>query len=142
MKKSILIGFFSLLLIACSSNNQRPNKQSFRNDRKEIVTDTSSVYVYYFHGKQRCKTCITVGDLTAETINEFYADNLNVRFIDIDTSEKKYETLIEKYEVAWNALIIAKGDNYTDITEKAFSNAFNNPESLINLIKSEVYRAL
>ena len=45
---------------------------------------------------------------------------------------------MEKYEVSWNALIIAKGDKYINLTEQAFANAINSPEVLAKLIKDEV----
>jgi len=39
-------------------------------------------------------------------------------------------------------LIIAKGDDFVDITEQAFATAVSNPESLTNLIKNEVNKRL
>lgn len=142
MKKSILIGFFALLLVACGGSTQKNNKQATGTETKEQVVDASTINVYYFHGKQRCKTCIAVGDVTEKTIKELYADNPHVKFIEIKTDEKQNASLVEKYEVTWNALIIAKGDNSVDLTDKAFANALNSPENLTNLIKTEVDKRL
>ena len=66
MKKSILIGLFAILLVACGGNAQKNNGQATETQAKEQVADASVVNVYYFHGKQRCKTCIAVGDVTKE----------------------------------------------------------------------------
>lgn len=142
MKKSILIGLFAILLVACGGNAQKNNGQATETQAKEQVADASVVNVYYFHGKQRCKTCIAVGDVTGKTIKELYADNPHVKFIEVKTDEKQNASLVEKYEVTWNALIIAKGDNSIDITDKAFANALNTPENLTDLIKTEVNKRL
>ncbi|NDV94775.1 hypothetical protein D0T84_07560 [Dysgonomonas sp. 521] len=142
MKKSILIGLFAVLLVACGGKTQKNNAQATRTEAKEQVADASTVNVYYFHGKQRCKTCIAVGNVTEKTIKELYADNPHVEFIEVKTDEEKNASLVEKYEVTWNALIIAKGDNSIDITDKAFATAINTPESLTDLIKAEVNKRL
>lgn len=142
MKKIILICLVGITLIAC---NQSGKKQS---DTKETPNagatkiDASIVNVYYFHGKQRCKTCVAVGDIAKETVEKNYADNNKVQFIEVSTSEKANEALAEKYEVTWNALIITKGENSIDITDQAFATAVNNPQSLENLITEEVNKQL
>jgi len=106
------------------------------------TADPDVVYVYNFHGKQRCLTCVTVGEVAKKTIETEYAGNAKVRFVELDSSEKANEALAKKYEVAWNALIIAKGDNSIEITKQAFATAVNNPQTLENLIKEEVEKRL
>jgi len=139
MNKSILILFLVLFLAACG--NKTTNRQAENQTQGELTvaaTDASVTNVYYFHGKQRCKTCVAVGNVARKTIEETYAGNNKVRFIEIDTSDKQYESLVNKYEVSWNALIIAKGDDFIDITERAFANAVGTPAVLSDLIKKEV----
>ncbi|NDV59366.1 nitrophenyl compound nitroreductase subunit ArsF family protein [Bacteroides sp. 519] len=142
MKKGILFGLV-LLLTACGGNTQKNNQESSGSqETKTQLVDASTVNIYYFHGKKRCKTCIAVGDVTEKTIKELYADNPHVKFIEVKTDEKQNASLVEKYEVTWNALIIAKGDNHVEITKEAFANALNNPEKLTGLIKTEVDKRL
>lgn len=138
MSKNIFIAFITLFLVSCG--NKAGVQQAEKQAEEQIVSagDSLTVTIYYFHGKQRCKTCIAVGELTEETIKETYAGNAKVRFIEIDTSEKQYKSLVNKYEVSWNALIIVKGENFVDITEQAFANAISNPAALSALIKKEV----
>lgn len=142
MKKSILFGLLVVLLTACGGNTQKNNGQATGTEAKEQVADASTVNVYYFHGKQRCKTCIAVGDVTEKAIKELYADNSHVKFIEVKTDEEQNASLVEKYEVTWNALIVAKGDNHIEITKEAFANALNSPEKLTDLIKTEVDKRL
>jgi hypothetical protein len=109
------------------------------------AADPDVVSVYYFHGKQRCMTCTAVGDVSQKFVETAYAGNSKVRFVDIDGSEKANEELVKKYEVAGNALIIAKGccnKSHTDITMQAFATAVNNPQTLETLIKDEINKRL
>jgi hypothetical protein len=136
MKKLSLILMLALAFVACKQN---------AGTNETTIVDTSDptiVNVFYFHGKARCKTCIEVGNVAREFIKNAYADNDNVRFFDINTSEKGNEALIEKYEVTWNALIIAKGEDFIEITKQAFATAVSEPYKLENLIQDEVSKRL
>ncbi len=133
MKKAALFLMLIATLAGCKQNNKKAENSS-----AQTTVDTTLVNVYYFHGKQRCKTCIAVGDVAKQTIETNFAYNDNVRFTEINTSEKEFEALVEKYEITWNALIIAKGENFIEITDQAFATALKNPQSLENLIKEEV----
>jgi len=134
MKRVTLFLILIAILTGCG--------QSGKKTENAASIDETAVNVFYFHGKQRCKTCIAVGDVAKQTVEMAFTDNDKVIFTEINTSEKKYETLCEKYEVSWNALIIAFGDNYIDITDQAFATAVGNPQALENLIKNEVNNRL
>ena len=139
MNKSILMVLIAVFFMACGNKTENKQTEGEQAQEQRVTTvDASIVNVYYFYGKQRCKTCIAVGNLAKKAIEETYAGNNNIKFIEVDTSDKQFEDLVNKYEVSWNALIIAKGDNSVDITEQAFANAVNNPAVLSDLIKKEV----
>ncbi|MDL2251573.1 nitrophenyl compound nitroreductase subunit ArsF family protein [Odoribacter sp. OttesenSCG-928-J03] len=143
MIKSILLGLVALLFVACGGNTPKNNQLSSGSaETKTQSMDTSTVNVYYFHGKQRCKTCMAVGEVTEKSIKELYAGNSQVKFTEVKTDEIQNTSLVEKYEVTWNALIIAKGDDHIEITQEAFANALNNSEKLTDLIKTEVDKRL
>lgn len=143
MKQILLLA--AITLIALTSCGSRGNKKTSENTQVETtaqVSNPSTVYVYYFHGKQRCKTCIAVGNVSEKAVKDIYADNPNVRFIEVQTDDEANAALVEKYEVTWNALIIAKGDENIEITKQAFASAINNPDTLTDLIKTEVDKRL
>ena len=142
MKKATLILMLIVILSGCKQNAQKAKNNETATSEQIAVSDTSMVNVYYFHGKQRCKTCIAVGNIAKETVEKEYADNDKVQFIEIDISDKANETLAEKYEISWNALIIAKGEDFVDITEQAFATAIDNPQSLQNLMKEEINKRI
>jgi phosphoheptose isomerase len=130
------------MLFATLAGCKQNNKSTENNNTAQTTADTTTVVVYYFHGKQRCKTCIAVGDVAKQTVEKSFADNNKVIFTEINTSEKDNEALVEKYEVTWNALIIAKGENTIEITDQAFATAIGNQQALENLIKEEVNKRL
>lgn len=140
MKKNLLlITMLALFAFSCSNQAQTSKKEAEKTTTVASNTEDASITkVYYFHGKQRCRTCIAVQNLVEKTIAETYADNDKVQFVEINTSNKEFADLVEKYEVSWNALIIAKGDKSIDLTEQAFALAQTAPEELIDLIKQEV----
>ena len=131
----------TLLFMAGLAGCRQNNKQA-EISIEEITADSTVVNVLYFRVKQHCETCDAVAGITRKTIETVYADNDKVRYIEIENSVKTNEALIEKYEVTWNALIIVKGDNAVDITQRAFLNAVNKPQILENLIKEEISKRL
>jgi len=141
MKKVTLFLMIIALFAACNQNKTKVENNETSNV-ETVITDPNVVYVYYFHGKQRCKTCVAVGDVARETVENTYADNDKVIFTVINTTDKEFESLCEKYEVTWNALIIAKGEDFVEITDQAFATAVGNPQSLENLIKEKVEKQL
>lgn len=141
-KNLLSIALIAIFVMSCTNKKQTDNSERASTALEINAVDTSVTNVYYFHGKQRCKTCIAVGNLAKETIEELYANNHNVKFIEVDTSDKQFSNLVDKYEVSWNALIIAKGDKHIDITEQAFANAVNTPEVLVKLLTEEVNKNL
>lgn len=142
MNKSILILLLAVLFIACG--NKTENKQTESQEQEQTVTtaDASVVNVYYFHGKQRCKTCIAIENVTKNMVVENYKDNPKVKYIEVNIDEAINKDLVEKYEIAFSSLLITKGENSTDLTEQAFTNAVNSPNVLTNLIKEEVNKRI
>lgn len=143
MKNSLLITLTLLFVAACGSGtaNKDANTQEIVKSSSPDavnVADSNTVYVYYFHGKHRCKTCIAVEKVVKETIDSNYMEKPNVKLMVVLTDEPANKALVEKYEISWNSLIIARGDNSANITEEAFANAIKKPEALAELIKQEV----
>ena len=143
MKQILLLAAITLIaLTSCGSRKNKKTSENTKVETTEQVSNPSTVYVYYFHGKQRCKTCIAVGNVSEKAVKDMYADNPNVKFVEVQTDDDANAALVEKYEVTWNALIIAKGDENIEITKQAFASAINNPDTLTDLIKTEVDKRL
>ena len=92
--------------------------------------------VLYFHGKQRCATCVAIERETKAVIDGQFADAaadgaLEMRIIDITQPEN--EAIAEKYEITWSSLVVVKyrdgKEQAENLTKFAFANARNNPET-------------
>ena len=128
---TIALLFMSIVLSACSQN-ERPQSVS--------TAESDGIEVLYFHGKQRCATCIAIEKQTKQAVEELSDNRLTMRTIDI--SKKENESIVEKYEVAWSSLIVVKGDNVLNLTDLGFSLARNNPDGFRERLKSEIKQLL
>lgn len=143
MNKSILILFLAVFFAACGNKTTSQQVESQTQEKETVTTaDASVVNVYYFHGKQRCRSCIAIENVTKNAIAENYKDNPKVKYTEINIDEATNKDLVEKYEIAFSSLLIVKGENSTVLTEQAFANALNSPDVLINLIKEEVNKCI
>lgn len=133
MNKIILL---ALTLVIFSSCNQRAGG----NHSSEALT--AEVVVYYFHGPQRCKSCLAIEEAARKAIAENFNNPEKVQFVEVNLDDKNFEEQIEKYEVAWSSLIIEKGVLYTNMTEKGFAMALSDPEGLQQAITTEINRYL
>ncbi len=138
MKNAILALLVLVSMTACQSSGSNKSESTASKAAVEAAIDPSITQVYYIHGKQRCKTCVAVGEVSKKTVETLYGGNEKVRFIEINTSEAGNEGLIEKLGVTFNALVVAKGEQSTNLTEQAFASALNNPESLEAKLKETI----
>lgn len=128
---SFIIGLvlsFNCLLSACGEGNSQKNEQA-----QTTVSDTARapIEILYFYGKQRCVTCRAIEqvvvELTQNELREAIASG-QVHFRAIDWTQET--VLAERYEVAWSSLIIDCNGEITNLTEKAFSYARQQPDKL------------
>lgn len=108
-----------------------------RSESKQISTDAKEhrVEVIYFHGKQRCLTCMAIEKLAREVVETQFASALangELVFKVVDISTKEGERIADKYEVTWSSIFINKVDGkrekVNNLTDFAFSNARSNPD--------------
>lgn len=97
---------------------------------------STTVKAYYFHATQRCVTCLAVEDVTKKALKEMYGDK--VAFESINNDKKANKSMMEKFQVSGQALIIVNGDKITDLTNEAFLNARTNPAKLKAKIKEAI----
>lgn len=100
-----------------------------------VMPKKDCVEVLYFHGAQRCPTCVAIEKLTKEVVETTFAEqakNGDVVFKNIDIAQKENEALADRYEVTWSSLFVngwvAGAETATNLTEFAFANARTNPE--------------
>ena len=128
---AIALLFMSIVFSACSQNDSPKTVPTAESDGIEVL---------YFHGKQRCATCIAIERQTKQAVEELSDNRLTMRTIDI--SKKENESIVEKYEVAWSSLIVVKDGNVLNLTDLGFSLARNNPDGFREKFKSEIKQLL
>ena len=138
MKKTALVLMAALFLLSCSNKKQEQTQV-----KDEIQQD--GIEVLYFHGKQRCKSCVSIELRTKEMLDTYFAQEMKdgkIVFKAIDISLKENESIADKYEIAWSSLLLIKHQNgdetVKNLTDFGFSYAYKNPETFIEGLKEEM----
>jgi hypothetical protein len=125
MKKEVIIGLglgISLVLLgylAVISFNPSNSSTALADQTAKQPAD--KIQVYLFHATQRCVTCIAIGRLAGETVDEYFQPEISngtIEFkeINIDLPENKY--LAQKFQASGSALYInAIKDGQDNISE-------------------------
>lgn len=142
MKKLIFVGLVTFLMVGCGQKSNQSSQVQIEQQKSVDVAGESKVMVYYFHGKQRCKTCLTVQKVAQETIATKFGDNPEVKFVEVDISDKANQALADKYEISWSSLVLATTNSHVDLTDQAFSMALSNPQALSDFLTEETVRML
>jgi thiol-disulfide isomerase/thioredoxin len=132
------IASMAMIMMSCGGSTEKKSTET----TKVEVAETAKVMVYYFHSKQRCKTCLAIQDVAAQTIAENFANNADVKFVELDYTESANEAIADKFEVAGSSLIVVSGDTQKNLTSEAFANALRGPEILKEIIITEVNKHL
>ena len=126
-------------MFACGDSNAKRNKAA------EVQSQKDRVEVLYFHGKQRCATCMAIEKNAKEAVEAQFADELKngtVVFRSIDISKAENEKIAEKYEVTWSSLFVCKWkdgkETHENLTEYAFANARTAPDTFKNGVIEKV----
>ena len=148
MNKLILALAICIGLAACGNNNAKKN-DTVKVEQTQSQKVNDHVEILYFHGKQRCATCMAIEKNAKEAIEAQFAEEMkngSVVFKAIDISQPENEKIAEKYEVTWSSLFISKWKDGKEIsenlTEYAFANARKNPEVFKSEITTKVRTAL
>lgn len=107
------------------------------------ITKADKVEVFLFHATQRCTTCIAIGRLAGETVNEYFQSELKdgkieFREVNIDLTENK--TLAEKFQASGSSLFLnAISDGKDNIAEDVnVWRLTQNPTRFKNYLKGKI----
>jgi hypothetical protein len=122
MKNVLLILTLCVGMVACSGGKTKSVAEN-QQTKKDIVE------VLYFHGTQRCKSCVEAERIVQSVLAEQYTEaieqgKLRYRTIDIINDED----IANEYEVVWSSLLLVDYDTngeriIEDLTDVAFLNA-------------------
>ena len=137
-----LMMFFALMigLMSCGSEDNTTTAKSNEKDRVEVI---------YFHGKQRCATCMAIEKNAKEVVNTLFANELKngtVVFTTVDISTPEGEKIADKYEVTWSSLFVNRWkdgkETCNNMTEFGFGNARKNPEGFRKGLAEQIRQSL
>lgn len=107
------------------------------------------VEVIYFHGKQRCATCMAIEKEAKAVVEQQFANDVKngkVVFRTIDISDPKNESIANKYEVSWSSLYLTTFKNGKEtrqnLTEFGFGNARSKPDVFKRGLAEKINAAL
>ena len=133
MKKTFLLALTCLFALAVTAQAQVK-------ERVEVV---------YFHGKQRCATCMAIEKYAREVVSQDFADEQKsgkvvFKVVDISTTEGK--KLTKSYRVTWSSLFINSWkdgkERRGNITEFSFKNARKNTEEFKKGVRDKIKEGL
>ena len=122
MKNVLLMTALCVGTVACTDGKSK-SMAAHQQTKKDVVE------VLYFHGTQRCATCMAIEKNTNVLVESAYAEQLKsgkLVFHSADISKEK--AIAEKYGVSWSSLILVDYDkdgkeSSTNLTEFAFGYA-------------------
>ena len=115
-----------------------------------LAAQAQMIEVRYFHGKQRCTTCMNIEKYTLELLQEQYATQLKngtikMSIIDFSTAEGK--KLADQQKVSFSSLFLVKKgkdnkETIVNLTRLGFQYAKNNPKEFKRLLREEIDKLL
>ena len=142
MKRLFLMTIAALVLFAGSAFAQQ--KRVVRKNAANTVVE-----VLYFHSKQRCPTCIAIGDNSKSVVNTDFAQQQKsgqVKFKEVDISTPEGEKIADRYHVTWSSLYVNQWKNgkekRNDMTRFGFENARSNTAAFRSGLKNKINQLL
>ena len=131
--------FSSATISACSGNNAPETKT------ESVAKNASPVEIIYFHGKQRCMTCMAIEKETKALVEGELAKQVKtgkVKFHVVDFSTEEGKKIAAKYKVTFSALFVVTPKGAENLTRFAFANARTNGEGFRKELKDKVVKAI
>ena len=107
------------------------------------------VEVMYFHGKQRCVTCMAIEKNAREVVEKDFAKEVKsgkVVFKIVDISTAEGAKITKDYRVTWSSLFVNGWKNgketRNDMTQFAFKNARKHADEFKKGVKEKIKKQL
>ena len=136
IKKILMMAVLCIGLAACSAGSAKQQAATAQKDGVEVL---------YFHGKQRCATCMAIEQEAKAVVNGQFADavkggKLNFRIIDITKAEN--EAIADKYEITWSSLVVVQHKDGKEQAENLTKFAFANARSKPSVFRGELAKKI
>lgn len=104
----------------------------------------NGLLILQFHRTQRCKFCTNMENLTQETLNAHFLEDLrnkNIVFRTIDMELSKYKSLVKKYGIFTSTLVLVDVASGRESRRKIVSEAWyltNKRIKFMDMLRSEI----
>lgn len=137
----VVVALLSTTTICACTGNTAPETTT----AETIEKDNTTVEILYFHGKQRCATCMAIEKETkalveGELAQQVKDGEVNFRIVDFSTEEGK--ELAATYKVSFSSLFVISSDGAEDLTRFAFAKGRTNAEEFRKALKEKVVNAI
>lgn len=136
----LLATLLSTTTISACTGNSTPESK-----KETVAKQKAAVEIIYFHGKQRCKTCIAIEKETKALVEGELAELLKkgkVKFRIVDFSTDEGKKIASKYKVTFSSLFVVTPKGAEDLTRFAFANARSNAEGFRKELKDKVVKTI
>lgn len=129
MKKIFSLLLLVTMMVACG------NKKGGSTDATQTNLDIAKeqTAVIYFHSNHRCATCMAVEKVSKEGVEENFKST--IPYYSVDITAKENETILKKYDVVGQSLLVVKGDSQKNLISTAVMYARSKPEKVKDEIK-------
>lgn len=107
--KSYLVLLILITILFCVGATPQPQK-SKQNNLPEVTQINDKVIVYYFHGNNRCYSCMTIERYTRESIEANFAKELKsgqIEFRSINADLPVNSNYVKEYKLFTRSVIVS-----------------------------------
>lgn len=116
-----VIAGISVRLDTLSKSDDKPTIAGINAQISPKITKAEKVEVIHFHATEQCVSCIAVGRLAKQTIDEKFSDELKsgkILFKEINVDLPENNSIVQKYQARGSSLMIdATQDGKDNISE-------------------------
>ena len=104
----------------------------------------NGIVVYYFHGNQRCQTCLNIEELSRTATTQYLKDRINntpIKFISVNVEEEANEHFIQDYQLLVRSVVIANIKYSKEIGWRRLDKVWkfhSDPEKFFNYFNTEI----
>ena len=144
MNKLIYIGIGIFILLLVFFVPKYINGNATASGDSKLSSDIEKVEVYHFHATRQCYTCKTVGALAEETVNTYFADELEsgkLVFASVNIELPENKALVDKYEAKGSSLLIGvygEDGTFSKQEDSAVWYKIDNKEDYMSYLKGVI----
>lgn len=145
----LFVWFVLLTLFGCSQSSsskttalvQEVEHENYSTYVSKVPAD--KIQLYLFRGTNQCWTCITLGELTQKTLDEYFSEEVKsgkITYEDINAELPENQALAQKFNVRYISLHINTiiGDSESHEEQITLMRYLNNEEQFKQMLKEKL----